>query len=156
MSTSSLLQLFSTALVGLAAILSSGCSLLYERVPTSRNPSAVQSTLFAALDHYTLPFTSIAPTPNRDPYVDASIHSMQKVAEAQGLVFDGSRATDGIVIVGRMGTVGPMILAVAVYAVGSRVAMEDVLQEKAPDGAAAARMRRQFEGTLTHPAADAK
>ena len=98
MSTSSLLQLFSTGVVGLAAILSSGCSLVYERVPTSRNPSAVQSTLSAVLDHYTLPSTSIAPTPNRDPYVDASIHSMQKVAEAQSLVFDGSRATDGIVM----------------------------------------------------------
>jgi len=134
----------------------SGCSLLYERVPTGRDPSAVQTMLFGALNHYALPSKSIAPPPNKDSQVDAAIHSMQNVAEDQGLVFDGSRATEGIVIVGRMGTAGTMILAVAVYAVGNRVAMEDVSQEKAPDVSAAARMRKQFMGTLSRPRAGTK
>ena len=148
---SSLLQLLSTALVGLAALLPSGCALLYDRVPSGRDPSAAQTMLFHALDHYALPPRSIAPTPNKDSHVDAAIHSMQKVAEDQGLVFDGSRATQGIVIVGRMGSAGPMILAVAVYSVGNRIAMEDVSREKAPDISAAARMRKQFMGTLSRP-----
>lgn len=104
--------------------------------------------LLSVLRDYRLPAQSVSPTRNADPQVDAAIQSMRKNAEEQGLIFDGARASEGTVIVGRMGSADQMLVAISVYSVSGRVAIQDVHQWKAADMSEGARMRERYLSSL--------
>ena len=131
-------------------LLLAGCSLL-RPMPEARQPSPVQISLSRTLYSYHMPAQSIPPAANRDPQVDAAIHSMQRIATAQGMIFDGSRAGEGTVFVGREGSAGQMVLAIAVFPEAGRVAMQDVYQWRASDMSAGFHMRKKFLETLSQP-----
>ena len=78
---------------------------------------------------------------------------MLRIAAGQGLIFDGSRAAEGSVIVGRMGSTDQMLLAIAVYPKAGRIAMQDVYKWKASDMSEGYRMRQRFLNALRQPAA---
>ena len=78
---------------------------------------------------------------------------MQRIAADEGLIFDGSRAADGTVIVGRRGSADQMVLAIAVYPKAGRIAMQDVYNWKASDMSEGFRMRQRFLDTLRQPPA---
>jgi hypothetical protein len=128
-----------------------GCSIL-EPMPPSAEPTPVTMNLASILQGYRLPSQSITPSTNPDPHVDAAIHSMQRIAASQGLIFDGSRAAEGTVIVGRMGSTDQMVVAIAVYPKAGRVAMQDAYNWKASDMSEGTRMRGHFLDTLRQPA----
>ena len=128
-------------------VLLNGCSV-FEPIPRGSEPSPTHMRLLAVLRDYRLPSHSLPPTRNADPQVEAAIRSMQTKAEEQGLVFDGSRASEGTVIAGRMGSTDQMLVAVAVYSVSGRVAIQDVHQWKASDMSEGARMRERYLSSL--------
>ncbi len=138
-----------TVIVPIVMLLA-GCSII-DPMPESRDPSPVQLSLSGMIRTYRLPSQSIPPSTNNDPQVDAAIHSMQRIAADEGLIFDGSRAADGTVIVGRMGSTGQMVLAMAVYPKTGRIAMQDVYQWKATDMSEGFKMRERFLETLRQP-----
>jgi hypothetical protein len=93
---------------------------------------------------YQLPAASVPPAPNADPDVQAAISKMAGVAAEQGLIFDGSRTSQGIVVVGRQGTGGPVLLALSVYKKGGRVAVQDAFNANGADYRDGMKMRQQF------------
>lgn len=127
-----------------------GCSLL-EPMPKGSQPSQIQMSLSGMLQSYRLPPESIPPFTHNDLQVNAAIQSMQKVASAQSLIFDGSRAAEGTVVVGRMGGNDQMVLAIAVYSQAGRVAMQDVHDWKTADNSQGFQMRERFLNTLRQP-----
>jgi hypothetical protein len=141
-----------TLLIIPVIMLLAGCSIL-EPMPDSGQPSPVQLSLSGLLQGYRLPAQSIPSSTNSDPQVDAAIHSMQRIATDEGLIFDGSRAADGTVIVGRTGSTDQMVLAIAVYPKDGRVAMQDAYNWKASDMSEGFRMRQRFLQTLRQPPA---
>ena len=131
-------------------LLLSGCSIL-QPMPSGRSaqaPTADQTRLAGALRNYRLPDRSIPPTPHPDPAVDAAIRSMFTVAENQQLIFDGSRAAEGDVIVGRMGHTDRMLLGLNVYPLSGQVAFRDVTDWKLADMSEGTRMRQRFLNAL--------
>jgi hypothetical protein len=128
-------------------ILIGGCSML-EPMRRGGQPTPVQMSLSGVLQSYRLPPQSIPPAINSDPQVDAAIHAMQTIAAGQGLIFDGSRAAQGTVIVGRMASTDQMVLAIAVYAKAGRIAMQDAYKWKASDMSEGFRMRQRFLNSL--------
>ena len=127
-----------------------GCSIL-EPTPGGRSanaPTAEQWRLASLLRTYRLSEQSIPPTPHPNPVVDAAIKSMFSVAEKQKLVFDGSRASDGNVIVGRRGATDQMLVGLNVYPVADKVAYRDVTNWKLADVSEGTSMQRQFENAL--------
>jgi hypothetical protein len=129
-----------------------GCSIL-EPMPDSGQPTPIQLNLSDLLQDYRLPAQSIPPSTNSDPQVDAAIHSMQRIATVEGLVFDGSRTAEGTVIVGRMGSADQMVLAIAVYPKDGRVAMQDAFNWKLSDMSKGNRMRDRYLNALRQPPA---
>jgi len=131
-------------------LLLSGCSII-EPTPGGRSdnaPTAGQMRLATALRSYRLPDRSIPPTRHPEPMVDAAIKSMFTIAEHQKLIFDGSRAEEGDVIVGRMGTADQMLVGLNVYRLWGKVAYRDVTNWKLADMSEATRMQRQFLSAL--------
>jgi len=127
-----------------------GCSII-EPMPGGRSaapPTAAQMRLASVLSKYRLPDRSIPPSPHPDPVVDAAIRSIFAIAENQKLIFDGSRAAEGDVIVGRMGATDQMLVGLNVYPLFGRVAYRDVTKWKATDMSEGTRMQRQFLNAL--------
>jgi hypothetical protein len=132
--------------------------------PSSESPAAAASSgsggggvmeqhgrLIAVLRDYQLPAQSVPPPARHpDPQVDAFLPKMMSVAQQQGLVFDGTRAaSDGIVVVGRPGKSGkPILIAVAVYTKGGRVAMQDTTQSNGLDMREADQVKERYLGAL--------
>ena len=132
-------------------MLLAGCSILEPMPPSAGEPTPVQMSLASLLQSYRLPSQSIPPSTNPDPQADAAIHSMQRIAAMQGLIFDGARAAEGTVIVGRMGSTDQMTVAIAVYPKAGRVAMQDAYNWKVSDMSEGTRMRKHFLDTLRQP-----
>ena len=104
--------------------------------------------LMAVLQGYQLPTQSVAPTANPDPDVQQVIVRMGEVARSQGLVFDGSRANQGIVVVGKQGTGGPILLALSVYKTQGRVATQDTSASNGLDFSEGMKMKDRFFSRL--------
>ena len=78
--------------------------------------------LITAMRDYQLPAQPVPPARHADPQVDAFLQKMMAVAARQGLMFDGRRAAEGIVIVGRNGQSGkPILIGVSVFNKAGRV-----------------------------------
>jgi hypothetical protein len=137
--------------IALILILLTGCSIL-DPVPggrtTGAGPTPAQVRLMGSLRDYRLPTRSIPPSQHSDPTVDAAIKSIFSVAESQKLIFDGSRATEGDVIVGRFGATDQMLVGLNLYSSSGRVAFTDVHQWKASDMSEGTRMRQRFLSAL--------
>ena len=107
-----------------------------------------QGKLMTVLQGYQLPAQSIAPTVNPDQDVQRAIVRMSQIAQSQGLVFDGSRARDGIVVVGKQGSSGPILLALSIYKKQGRVAMQDTSFAKGMDFREGMQMKERFLNEL--------
>ena len=102
----------------------------------------------SALQGYQLPSASVAPTMNPDPDVQQAIMRMSQIAPSQGLIFDGTRANEGIIIVGKPGSAGPILLALSVYKTQGRVATQDCSFAKGTDFREGMKMKDQFFSQL--------
>ena len=74
---------------------------------------------------YQLPSRSIAPSPSSEVEMELAFNKMAAIAADQKLIFDGSRSSRGIIVVGRQGANGPMIVAVAIVPKSGYVALLD-------------------------------
>ena len=133
-------QLFA-AMVGFG-LLMAGCRAepredtpaVYDRIPR----------LEALTGNYQLPPRSIPPAENSDPAIARAIEGAAVIAEKQGLTFDGSHAGEGVMIVGRAGRGGPILLAVMIYKAGERLVMQSHGECNGLDSEEGDRIRREF------------
>ena len=104
----------------------------------------------SVLVNYQLPAQSTPPAARHaDPQVDSVLQKMMAVAKQQGLIFDGSRSAEGIVVVGRAGKSGkPMLVAIAVYPKAGRVAMQDTMTSNGADYRDATQMKERYLNAL--------
>lgn len=58
--------------------------------------------------------------------MELAFNKMAVIATDQKLIFDGTRASRGLIVVGKQGANGPMIVGVAIVPKGGYVAMLDV------------------------------
>ncbi len=134
------------AVAGLLTLVCVGCATDRQRAGTA--PPSQEGRLIAALSGYRLPPTSVPPTRNTDDNVNRAIAGMARVAASQGLTFDGGRANEGLVFVGRQGQGGPMVLALVVYPKNGWVASQDEVYANGLDVPEAQRMRNGFMAAL--------
>ncbi|MBI5773083.1 MAG: hypothetical protein HZA89_04980 [Verrucomicrobia bacterium] len=127
-----------------------GCSIIDPTLGgrSAEKPTEAQMRLAGTLNNYRLPEQSIPPTQHPDSAVDAAINAMSRIAQQQHLIFDGSRATEGYVIVGRMGSTAQMLLGLNVYPVAGRVGFRDVTNWKMSDISEGKQMRQRFLNAL--------
>jgi hypothetical protein len=141
------------AAIGVMFLIGAGCQSDTSSIP-SEPPAAKQVSpdqhgkLMGALEGYQLPAQSIAATSHPDPAVQQVIVRMSQIAQSQGLVFDGSRANEGIVIVGKQGSGYPILLAVSVYNTPRGVATQDTSRSNGLDYREGMKMKERFFGAL--------
>jgi len=146
-------------LAGVVGCKSDATSTPPQQPPTASRPDAgstsaggvtsEQVRLMTVLRDYQLPAQSVPPARHADPQVDSVLQKMMAVANQQGLIFDGSRAAEGVIVVGRPGKSGkPMLVGVAVYPKSGRVAMQDTMMANALDNRDAERMKERYLSAL--------
>ena len=106
--------------------------------------------LLTAMRDYQLPAQPVPPARHADPQVNSFLPKMMSVAAQQGLIFDGSRAAEGIVIVGRNGRESgkPILIGVSVFNKGGRVMMQDTTQSNGLDFKEAQRLKERYLDAL--------
>ncbi len=83
--------------------------------PPLTDARSASLALLTLVRHYDLPPRSVEPTPHRDAPVNSVIRQLQRIADEQGLIFDGRHAAQGLVVIGRPGIADDILLALAVY-----------------------------------------
>ncbi len=86
-----------------------------------------QLAITSILQKHSLPATSNQAARHADSEINMAVAHVRAVSLSQGLVFDGSRVSEGIVIVGRHSAVSPILLGLQFYRVpDGRIAYTDV------------------------------
>lgn len=112
------------ALCILLALVSWGCPPPEQGGPPDLTGEDVK--LKEALRDYKLPSRSVPPAPSSEVEMELAFNKMAVIATDQKLIFDGTRASRGLIVVGKQGANGPMIVGVAIVPKGGYVAMLDV------------------------------
>jgi hypothetical protein len=103
----------------------STCSAL--QGPPSPDLFEKQIALSLLLKKHRLPTTSNQAARHVDPEINMAVAHVRKVSLSQGLVFDGSKVTEGIVVVGRHSGANSMLVGLQFYRVpDGRIAFTDV------------------------------
>ena len=125
-----------------------GCSSQYGATGvTGLTPE--QMSLLAFSQGYALPEHNVAPTAHTDREIATITSAMQGIAKTQGLVYDGHKATEGFVAVGKDGANGQMILILKLYrASNRRIAFQDTHLWNGADLYQGMTMRSKFLSAL--------
>jgi hypothetical protein len=106
-------------------------------------------SLLAFSQGYALPEHNVVPTEHADSEIAAISSAMQGIAKRQGLVYDGHKAHEGFVAVGKEGSNGQLILILKLYrASNGRIAFQDTHLWNGADMSQGMKMRSTFLSAL--------
>ena len=121
----------------------SACSAL--QGPPSPDLFGKQIALSLLLKKHPLPNTSNKAALHADPEINLAVAHVREVTLSQGLIFDGSKATEGIVVIGRHSEGNSMLVGLQFYRVpDGRVAFTDVTHSSGNNFAEAMAMKSRL------------
>ena len=94
--------------------------------PPLTDASSASLALLTLVRNYELPPRSVDATPHRDAPVDNIIRQIQDFADAHGIIFDGRRAAQGLIVLGRPGDVDDVLIALAIYHSPARLGIQQL------------------------------
>ena len=112
--------------------------------PPLADAASASLALLTLVRNYELPPRSVDPTPHRDDPVASIIRQLHEFADDHGLIFDGRRAAQGLVVIGRAGQIDDVIVGLAVYRGRGRLGIQQLPQWAPADDDAGQAMHRQL------------